>query len=83
MRVRYTGEATIEQIRFGGCDDPRLLLTPGQEYEVRWKEVHSFHTKYHLEQFPDKKFNSVHFEEVGQEEPGQVYRCARFKVAGW
>jgi hypothetical protein len=60
-KVIYTGEAAIEQIRWGNNDDPRGLLEPGKEYELLEVELHTWHTKYILKEFPDKKFNSVHF----------------------
>lgn len=61
MRVKYTG-ATDEQVRWGCNDDPRGLLVENQEYELLTQEVHSWHTKYILKEFPNKKFNSVSFE---------------------
>jgi hypothetical protein len=53
--------SSIEQTRWGGNDDPRGFLIPGKFYEVLEQEVHSWHTKLILTQFPDKKFNSVCF----------------------
>lgn len=59
MKVKYLG-ASEEQIRWGGNDDPRPLLTLGQVYEVEEKEVHSWHTKIRLVgivgQFNDSSF---------------------------
>lgn len=62
-KVRFTG-ASIEQIRWGANDDPREDLKPGKIYTVDHTEVHSQHTKVYLKEFPDRKFNSVCFEEV-------------------
>jgi len=62
-KVRYVG-ATDAQVQWGSCDDPRPLLTPGQEYKVFKTEVHSWHTKIILTDFLHRKFNSVHFEDV-------------------
>jgi hypothetical protein len=59
-RVKYIG-ASIEQIKWGSNDDPRQLLTEGETYTVDEVEVHSWHTKIYLKEFPDKKFNSVSF----------------------
>ena len=63
MKVKYIG-ATIDQIRWGSNDDPRELLNLDQTYEVLEKEVHSWHTKLTLKEFPKLKFNSVCFEEI-------------------
>ena len=61
MKVRYIG-ATEAQVRWGGCEDSRSLLTVGETYEVRREEVHSYHTKLHLKGYSDRGFNSVCFE---------------------
>lgn len=58
--VIYIG-AFDEQVRWGGNDDPRGLLTEGETYEVDDVEVHSWHTKYALRGFTGKKFNSASF----------------------
>jgi len=61
MKVKYIG-CTDGQVNWGGNDDPRGLLVEGQVYELERKEVHTWHTKYYLKEFPGKKFNSVSFE---------------------
>jgi hypothetical protein len=61
MKVKFIG-STIEQVRWGSNDDPDYILTVGDEYELDREEVHSMHTKYHLKQFPGKRFNSCSFE---------------------
>jgi len=58
----YTG-ATDAQVQWGGCDDPRGLLTEGSRYVVTKREVHSMHTKLHLAEYPGVTFNSVCFDE--------------------
>jgi hypothetical protein len=63
MKVKYIG-ASEEQVKWGGNDDPRGLLIEGQDYEIERREIHSWHTKLHLTEFPGKKFNSVCFEEL-------------------
>jgi hypothetical protein len=65
-RVRYRGDKTVflEQVRWGANDDPRGVLKDGKVYTLARREVHTWHTKYHLEEVPWKKFNSVHFEHV-------------------
>jgi len=63
MRVKYIG-ATDDQVRWGGNDDPRNLLVVGNCYDVKYTEEHSWHTKLILEDFTDKKFNSVSFVEI-------------------
>lgn len=60
--VIYRGDADDYQVRWGGNDDPRGLLEPGAEYEVKDVEVHSQHTKVYLCAHPHKRFNSVHFD---------------------
>lgn len=65
--VRYRGGATIEQVNWGGNDDPRGVLVDGGIYKVLRVEPHTQHTKVYLEEFPSLKFNSVHFELVGVE----------------
>ena len=61
--LKYIG-CDDDQIKWGSNSDPRDLLEEGKEYEVLKKEVHSWHTKIILKDFPDKKFNSVCFKEV-------------------
>lgn len=63
MKVRYLGDAesSNEVVNWGGNDDPRGLLVEGQEYEVTEQDVHSYHTKLTLKEFPGKRFNSVSF----------------------
>ena len=63
MKVRYLGDAASgdEVVKWGGNDDPRGLLVEGQEYELLEQDVHSWHTKYILAEFPNKRFNSVSF----------------------
>lgn len=62
-KVIYTG-ATDQQVHWGGGDDPRGLLQEGKVYEVTKREVHSWHTKIQLKEYPGKKFNSVCFDDV-------------------
>ena len=47
MKVKYLG-ASRAQANWGGCDDPRALLTVGEVYEVESREVHAWHTKVFL-----------------------------------
>ena len=67
MKVRYKG-STIGQIRWGGNDDPRDLLILNEIYTVKETEIHTWHTKYILEEHPSLKFNSVCFDIVEEEE---------------
>lgn len=64
MKVKYLGKATDNQIKWGANDDSRPILQINKTYTLKEKRIHSWHTKYILEEFPNKKFNSVHFEEV-------------------
>jgi hypothetical protein len=52
------------QNNWGSCDPIKENLTLGQVYTVDHIEIHSWHTKVFLTEFPDKKFNSVHFDQV-------------------
>lgn len=61
--VRFIG-TDPDQIRFGKNDDPRGLLIVGKEYELDHAEIYHWHTQFTLKDFPDKKFNSVCFEEI-------------------
>lgn len=60
MKVQYLG-ATDQQVQWGGCSDPRGVLTDGMLYEVERSEVHSWHTKLFLNGYPGMGFNSVCF----------------------
>ena len=60
-KVTYIG-ATEEQINWGGNDDPREILEIDKQYTVDHKEIHSWHTKIYLVEFPEHKFNSICFE---------------------
>ena len=51
-----------EQINWGSHTDPRGLLEVGKEYTIDRTEVHSWHTKIYLKEFPNKSFNSVWFD---------------------
>ncbi len=62
--VKFTAKQSPAQIGWGGNDDPNKLLKVGKKYEVLRVEVHSWHTKVILKDFPDKKFNDVTFEWV-------------------
>lgn len=48
------------------CDNPEGLLVMGTEYKILDVEVHSFHTRVMLVNFPDKWFNSTLFKEEGE-----------------
>ena len=66
--VIFEGDKTGAQSQWGSNDDPRTLgLTIGNSYEVVGVEVHSWHTKLLLREFPDRKFNSVSFSHAGIE----------------
>jgi len=57
----YKGIPNPEAVKWGSNDDPVGLLEPGKKYVIENIEVHSWHTKIFLQEFPGKKFNSVHF----------------------
>lgn len=51
--------------KWGGNSPAHELLTIGEMYTLSEDpEIHSWHTKYYLKEFPGEKFNSVQFEEV-------------------
>jgi hypothetical protein len=60
--VRFDG-ASIEQIRWGGNDDPNLVLKVGEVYKVAGIDVHSYHTKLTLVGI-DGRFNAASFTPV-------------------
>ena len=62
-RVIYTG-ASQSQIDWGGNDDPRSLLTIGEEYEVESTDVRSWHTKITLVGIKGR-FNDASFKRCG------------------
>ena len=60
-KTEYIG-CTIEQIKWGGNDDPRDVLTLGSIYTVKNIVRKNWHSKLELEEFPGKLFNSICFE---------------------
>ena len=63
QKVEFT-ESSIEQVRWGGNDDPEKDgLIAGDYYVVTDVEIHSFHTKLMVEGFGGQ-YNSVSFEQV-------------------
>lgn len=67
MKLRPGVKATVVNLsertaQWGSNDNPNGILEMGKEYTVRRVEVFSSFTKVTLEEFPDKKFNSCHFE---------------------
>lgn len=87
-RVRYLGDATEEQVRWGSNDDPRLHCIKGEVYRLYKVEVHSWHTKYFIicRDGVERKFNSVSFEYVPEEgfKVGDVFEGhnGRYTVEG-
>ena len=59
--VKFTG-CIKSQVKFGSNDDPNEDLILGARYEIERFEIHSWHSKVYLKQFPNKKYNSVCFE---------------------
>jgi hypothetical protein len=62
-KIKYV-HADDHIVNWGSNDDPRLYLTIDEIYTVQETEIHSWHTKVILEEFPTLKFNSSHFDEV-------------------
>jgi hypothetical protein len=65
MKVKYIDKSSDEHrqmtVKWGSNDDPGEFLEVDGIYEVDNVEVHSYHTKLYLKEFPNKKFNSAHF----------------------
>ena len=61
-KVRFKGHS--EKADKWGNNDPSTCLTPGAVYTVVDMQVHSWHTKLVLKEFPGKRFNSVLFESI-------------------
>lgn len=81
LRLKYTGNVSEEQIHWGGCTDPREVLTPDKEYEVEEVIVHSWHTKIIVKGI-DGKFNSAWFEgfEIDDEDTEKFYKRKYGKI---
>lgn len=62
-KVKFV-ESSSAQVHWGSNDNPFLYLEKGQTYSVLREEVHSWHTKLVLTNFPNQKFNSISFEPV-------------------
>lgn len=60
-KVRCTNDSNNN---WGGCEPVGKHLAVDGIYTVDTVEIHSWHTKVYLIEFPDKAFNSVHFENV-------------------
>ena len=67
MKYKYIG-AIDEQVYWGNCDDPRNVLEIGEEYLLKRLDIHNWHTRIVLEEFPGMEFNSVCFEKVDNDE---------------
>ena len=61
-KVKYIG-TDDRQVQWGGCDDPRKVLTEGNVYEVEEVEIHSWYTKVYLVGI-SQGFNSCSFEDA-------------------
>lgn len=62
-KVVYTG-CSSEQVKWGSNDNPNNILIIGKEYTVKSIDIHSWHTKIELKEFPGKFFNNVCFKRV-------------------
>lgn len=62
-KVTYR-DCSQEQASWGSCADPRGILEPGKAYEVERMQVHSWHTKVFLTDFPGQGFNSCCFDDA-------------------
>ena len=59
-KVQFMG-ASDGQAHRAGCDDPREHLVVGKTYTVLRVDVHSWHTKIILVEYPASSFNSTVF----------------------
>ena len=59
-KLKYLGNATNAQIRWGNHNDPRNLLEKNNMYDVDKIEIHSWHTKVFLKGYSGS-FNSIWF----------------------
>lgn len=61
--VRYVEDPKDIQVNWGGCADPRGILTVGEVYPIERVTIHSWHTKIFLVGIDcGAGFNSVSFE---------------------
>ena len=61
-KLIYNSEHVCDaSVKWGSHDDPRDVLVDGAEYTVLRTEVHSYHTKLYLKEFPLLKLNTVWF----------------------
>jgi len=67
-KVIFTG-ASEAQENWGGHAS-HDVLEEGHVYTVDRTEVHSWHTKVFLQEYPDKSFNSTCFEETHMSKSG-------------
>ena len=61
--VTFIG-SSIEQVNWGGNDDPNGILVRGKEYIVEQTEYHTSHTKLLLAGY-EGKYNSISFLKCG------------------
>mgnify|MGYP001565892365 FL=1 len=61
-KLVFRGDVTEDQINWGNHDDPRGVLVPGEKYTLLRQDIHSWHTKIFLAEFPGMSFNSVWFD---------------------
>jgi|SRR3972149_2061840 len=61
-------DVSDSQVNWAGHDDPRLSLHLGQSYIVKCVDVHNWHTEIELAEIPGKRFNSVHFKHLRDQE---------------
>lgn len=64
MKAIFESKQSQDQINWGSNDNPNNVLEVGKVYEVLEEEVHSWHTKLILKDFPNKKFNCITFKYI-------------------
>lgn len=67
-KVKFIG-TTNDQVNWCGHDDPRKYLIKGKEYTISKIEVHSWHTRVYLKEYPGKHFNLLSFEVIAGQQP--------------
>ena len=63
QKVKFKGDVTIEQIKWGNHTDPEGILEKDKIYTIKDIDIHSWHTRIYLGGISGY-FNSVWFEAV-------------------
>lgn len=61
-----------ESVSYAGTNDPKWFLKLNEVYTVRYTVVYDWHTEVILEEYPELRFNSVHFEDYNVSAPQNI-----------